>query len=120
MKRTRKTASDSGSAAIEFLVFGLVAQLVITGFGLELLKEQRAQIVSQSLARQVVRLVIANPVSAGGRVQDLLAVTAENQGKAVDEFKVSWSPVVPQVGDWVVAQASVAGQTQFATMRAGK
>jgi hypothetical protein len=120
MKQIRQTRSDSGSAAIELLLFGLVLQLVITGFGLDLLRQQRAQIASQSLARQVVRLVIANPQDSSDRVQDLLSVTAENQGKNMDDFKVSWSPSDPKVGDWVVAQASVSGQTQFAVMRVGK
>ncbi len=120
MKPTSHTKPDRGSAVIEFLVFGLIAQLVVTGFALDLLRQQRAQIASQSLARQVVRLVIANPQKAGDRVQDLLSVTADDHGLTPYDFKVSWSPRNPKTGDWVVAQASVSGQTQFAVMRVAK
>ena len=119
MNRTKQTSLDSGSASIEFLVFGLIAQLVIVGFGLDLLKTQRAQIASQSLARQVARLVVADPDKSGDRVRALLSQTAESQDKNAADFKVSWKPSNPKAGDWVVAQASVSGQTQFAVMRVG-
>ena len=119
MKPTREILSDSGSAALEFLVFGLIAQIVVAGFGLNLFRVQRAQIASQSLARQVARLVIADPQNSGDRVQTLLSLVAESQGKNVEDFKISWSPSHPEAGDWVVAQASVSGQTEFAVMRVG-
>lgn len=115
MKPTR--SNESGSAAIEFLAFGLVAQILVTGFGLDLLRQQRAQIVSQSVARQVARLVVAAPDKAQSRVQDLILSVARQEGKPVEEFKVSWLPTLPQAGDWVVSESVVSGQVEFAVMR---
>ena len=118
MKITKKTHSEVGSAALEFLVFGLVAQLVLTGFGLELLRQQRAQIVSQSIARQAVRLVIADPANASDRVQEMLNQVSRRQGRANTDFNVSWLPQSPVSGDWVLATAIVSGQSEVAVMKA--
>lgn len=120
MKITKKEHSEVGSAALEFLVFGLVAQLVLTGFGLELLRQQRAQIVSQSIARQTVRLVIADPANASDRVRQMLGQISQLQGKPESDFEVSWLPRLPVSGEWVVATAKVSGQTELAVMKVSK
>ena len=120
MKQTKNVATDAGSAAIEFLVFGLVAQLVIAGFGLDLLRQQRAQILSQSIARQTVRLVIADPLAAPSRVSAMLDQISNQQGRPVTDFKVSWLPLAPSPQDWVIVKSVVSGQTELAVMRATK
>jgi hypothetical protein len=118
MKLTKSAPLDVGSAALEFLVFGLVAQLVLTGFGLDLLRQQRAQIVSQSIARQAVRLVIADPANAPARVQEMLDQIRQRQGRVATNFSVSWLPRLPVSGDWVVATANVSGHSEIAVMKA--
>ncbi len=50
-----KLVSDRGNAVLEFIAFGLAAQLLIFGFLIKLGVDFRGQLASQSMARQVIR-----------------------------------------------------------------
>lgn len=50
-----KFAEDGGNALIEFVALGLVAQLLMAGFLLQLGTDFRSQVAAESIARQVLR-----------------------------------------------------------------
>lgn len=52
---SRDSSADSGSVALEFLLVGLIAPVLVVGGVLSLASAQRAQIAAQQLAREYVR-----------------------------------------------------------------
>lgn len=52
---SRRLKSESGSAILEFLVFGLAINLAILTFGTEVIQIQKSQFAVESIARHVIR-----------------------------------------------------------------
>ena len=116
MKISKNLRADDGSASIEFIVLGLLAQALILGFGLSALQEQRTQLGVQLAARQAVRLVALQPDQA----TQLHALTNEIEtsvGLAPGGLKLSQVPERPSAGELVSVRATIGGTSSTSTMR---
>ena len=55
MRISQRLNADAGSALVEFLVFGLVLQVGILTFFLDLSNQQAGQLAAESIARHGLR-----------------------------------------------------------------
>jgi hypothetical protein len=81
-----KLGSDRGNAILEFVAFGLAAQLLIFGFLMRLGVDFRSQLAAQSMARQVLRT--AQLTSSQESWQAMASEVASAFGISVAEYKV--------------------------------
>jgi hypothetical protein len=113
-----KINDESGSAIIEFVVFGLVTQLAVLLFAGQILGQQKAQIAAATTARQAAR---AATISArAGGVANLNVIRQQQEANfnlEPGQLALSLRPANPQAGDLVTATASIDGSTSSATMR---
>lgn len=113
-----KISDEKGSALIEFVVFGLVAQLAVLLFAGQLLDEQKLQIALTTSARQAARAATLSAQTGGAA--NLAAIRSQqesNFGLANGRLQISLNPASPTMGDLVVATAIIDGHSASATMR---
>ena len=116
MKLAKCLCDDSGSAVIEFIVLGLLAQCLILTFGLGALQSQRQQLAVTLAARQAARLVTQDPQGAAGLdsfSQDLESSFGLDDGS----LKVSINSESPQAGQLVAATAAIGAIQTTVVMR---
>ncbi|MEY4320313.1 MAG: hypothetical protein RLZZ471_254 [Actinomycetota bacterium] len=89
-----KNNGERGNAIVEFLVFGLVAQLLIFGFLLKLGSDFRSQLAAEAIARQSLRVIQMGTDSGYGMAESVSAVF----GIPVNEMKISIDNQCAQTG----------------------
>jgi hypothetical protein len=107
---------EKGSAIMEFVLFGLVAQIAILIFALDLLGHQKLQMAVETAARQAAR----NAALPGGSFVGVDAIEKQqsrNFDLAPGRLNLELSPSQPTAGDLVTATASIDGVTAKASMR---
>ncbi len=96
-----KLGSDRGNAILEFVAFGLAAQLLIFGFLMRLGVDFRSQLAAQSMARQVLRT--AQLTSSQESWQAMASEVASVFGISVAEYKVVLNNHCASTGDLAVS-----------------
>jgi Tfp pilus assembly protein PilV len=68
-----RASDERGNAIVEFIVVGLIAQLLIFGFLVKFGEEFRSQIAAQTISRQVMRTVqMTGSIAASVAMADLI------------------------------------------------
>lgn len=96
---------EQGSALIEFVVLGLVAQLLLLGVSVPLLVRQQHQIAAISAAKLVGRATAAGQPMSAGYSESVSRVVASNFGVEPSQVRIS---VVRLGGGLASVSASVA------------
>jgi hypothetical protein len=116
MKLARRLGDDGGSAVIEFIVLGLLAQLLILTFGLGALQGQRQQFAVTLAARQAARLVTQHPEEAFS--PEVLGHELESSfDMQSGSLRLTVSPFSPQPGQLVAATAAIGAIRSTVVMR---
>ena len=93
-----RTELERGSAVLEFLALGLVAQFAILAIALPALQTQRIQLAANSLAAQIARYITLNPENAS-RIQELVEQETTNYALDPDlRVLVTTDPRIPRSG----------------------
>jgi hypothetical protein len=108
--------SDTGSIALEFLIFGLLAPVLVVGGVLSLASAQRSQIAAQQLAREYVRS------QALGEDPNIAQAMRQSvaEGLGIDSAQVQVSAQLIGDSNVVEARASVGQAVETARMRVQK
>ena len=110
------TSKDHGSAILELLVLGFLAQFAILAVALPALQLQRQQLAAVSLAQQVARATSHGQAGAS-YLQTLVRLNAANYQLNPSDFQVELIPETPNAGElFTVAVQVQSAQTQT-TMR---
>lgn len=116
--KTDLLQNDEGSALIEFVVFGLVAQISILMFAGSLLEQQKLQLAVESSARQAVRAATLSKDAAQADVASSIeAQQTANFGLVPGRLRIPVTPAAPEAGELVSATASIDGASATARMR---
>jgi hypothetical protein len=116
--KTNLLQNEEGSALIEFVVFGLVAQISILMFAGSLLEQQKLQLAVESSARQAVRAATLSIDAAQGDVAKAIETQqSANFGLVPGRLRITVTPVAPAAGELVSATASIDGVSATARMR---
>jgi hypothetical protein len=116
--KTNLLQNEEGSALIEFVVFGLVAQISILMFAGSLLEQQKLQLAVESSARQAVRAATLSKDAAQGDVAKAIETQqSANFGLVPGRLRITFTPVAPAAGELVSATASIDGVSATARMR---
>ena len=70
---SHRLKSDAGSALVEFLVFGLVLQVGILTFFLDLSNQQADQLAAESIARHGLRAFVISDINPRVTAQQIAA-----------------------------------------------
>jgi hypothetical protein len=82
-----KLTDESGSAIIEFVVFGLIAQLVLFGFLIKLGVDFRSELAAEALARQSLRSI---QLSSSQDIGISMAETVAREfGLSTSDYKIN-------------------------------
>ena len=116
--KTKLLQNDDGSALIEFVVFGLVAQISILMFAGSLLEQQKLQLAVESSARQAVRAATLSKDAAQADVANSIeAQQTANFGLVPGRLRITVTPIAPAAGELVSATASIYGASATVRMR---
>jgi len=116
--KTKLLQNDEGSALIEFVVFGLVAQVSILMFAGSLLEQQKHQLAVESSARQAVRAATLSKDAAQADVANSIeAQQTANFGLVPGRLRITVTPNAPAAGELVSATASIDGASATVRMR---
>ena len=116
--KTNPLQGEEGSALIEFVVFGLVAQISILMFAGSLLEQQKLQLAVESSARQAVRAATLSKDSPQADVANVIEnQQSANFGLVSGRLQITVTPVAPVAGELVTATASIDGVSATARMR---
>ena len=116
--RTNLLQNDEGSALIEFVVFGLVAQISILMFAGSLLEQQKLQLAVESSARQAVRAATLSKDAAQADLASAIeSQQSANFGLVPGRLRITVTPGAPAAGELVSATASIDGVSATARMR---
>lgn len=108
--------SESGSVALEFLICGLLAPILVVGGVLSLASAQRSQIAAQQLAREYVR---SQALGVDANIaQPMRQSVAE--GLRLDITQVQLSSHLISDSNVVEARATVGQAVETARMRVQK
>ncbi|MEN9990171.1 MAG: hypothetical protein RL508_1150 [Actinomycetota bacterium] len=116
MKIREIIRDDKGSAIIEFVVLGLLAQCLILTFGLGALQLQRQQLAVTLASRQAVRLMTQD-VGAGGRLDSLSQDLESSFGLSEGTLTLTVRPENPEAGQMVSVTATIDATHSTSTMR---
>lgn len=67
LTRSKLLRSDSGSAILEFLIFGVAINIALLGFGVQILQVQKFQLAAESIARNSARSLAQSLEPANAR-----------------------------------------------------
>ncbi|MFM5905672.1 MAG: hypothetical protein ACKORF_06175 [Micrococcales bacterium] len=105
--KTNRCHSDRGSAVIEFVVLGLLAQIVIVAIALPAMQQQRVQLAANSLVSQVARVIAQDPTNLD-RIQELVAQQTSNYELGADSrVSVEVSPELPHPGQLFTVRVQI-------------
>ena len=118
-------ADDSGSAALEFVAFGLIASLGIMFATLELQALQSRQFISQQFSKQIARSLVvnANQVKVADLTESLLHSYRLTKGEVI--VSIMCQPACASVetiepGSVIEVHATYEGQTAITRMRSAR
>lgn len=116
ISRSAVLKSDTGSALIEFVFFGLIVQIGILLFASDLLTQQKYQIAVTSTARQAAR---AAALTGQGFTGSDTILRQQNANFDLEPGRLSLKvdPIQPQPGDVVTATATLDSASAVARMR---
>jgi len=78
---------DSGSAILEFLIFGVAINVALLGFGVQVLEIQKLQLAAESIARNSARNLAQSLDVEGART--VAANIAESFGLSVNDISLN-------------------------------
>lgn len=110
------SSGDQGSAILELLVLGFLAQFAILAVALPALQIQRQQLAAVSLAQQVARATSHGQGDAG-YVQTLVQLNADNYQLDLSDFQLELIPESPKAGELFTVSVQVQSAQTQTTMR---
>ena len=88
-KPSERLDDESGSALIEFVVLGLVAQLLVLGASVPLLVQQQHQVAAVTAAKLLGRATAAGVEVTDDYVESVSQVIASNFGLQPEQVRLS-------------------------------
>jgi hypothetical protein len=112
VKRSIENRTESGSALIDFVLYGLLIQMTVLVFGLQVFSLQSAQLAAESAARHALRSFALSGADPNESVRSIV-----EDFNFSEDYKVSFSCVPDCVSDGSLLKITVKISAATATAK---